>query len=201
MKVSVILAHPDTDSLNHAIARAAVGALKENGHLVSFHDLYLEGFDPIIPKEEISRDGTMDVAIAIHCLEIANAEGIIIVHPNWWGQPPAVLKGWIDRVLRAGVAYEFLEGDSGEGVPRGLLKARKALVFNTGNTKPEREARVFKDPLESIWRYCIFGLCGIDDFYRKTYSVVCTSTLEERESWLRDVKSIVGKRFPRSDGA
>ena len=201
MKVSVILSHPDTGSLNHAIAKTAVEALKENGHIVSFHDLYLEGFNPIIPKEEIPGDGPVDAAVEAHCLEISCADGIIIVHPNWWGQPPAILKGWIDRVLRAGVAYEFLEDDRGEGVPRGLLKARKALVFNTANTKPERETQVFKDPLESIWRYCIFGLCGVDDFYRKTYSVVCTSTFEERQTWLKDVKSIVGKSFPRSDEA
>jgi NAD(P)H dehydrogenase (quinone) len=54
--------------------------------------------------------------IELHCREIADVDGII-VHPNWWGQPPAILKGWVDRVLRPGVAYRFLEGDAGEGVP------------------------------------------------------------------------------------
>ena len=43
------------------------------------------------------------------------ADGIIAIHPNWWGQPPAMLKGWIDRVLRPDVACKFLEGDGGEG--------------------------------------------------------------------------------------
>lgn len=57
------------------------------------------------------------------------------------GQPPAILKGWVDRVIRAGVAYEFAEGDSGEGVPIGLLKAKSALVFNTSNTLEERELK------------------------------------------------------------
>ena len=56
-------------------------------------------------------------------------------------QPPAILKGWIDRVMRPGVAYEFLEGDSGEGVPNGLLKAKTALVFNTSNTPEDRELK------------------------------------------------------------
>ena len=53
-------------------------------------------------------------------------------------QPPAILKGWIDRVMRPGVAYEFLEGGSGKGVPNGLLKAKAALVFNTSNTPEDR---------------------------------------------------------------
>ncbi len=104
MKISVILGHPDPGSFNHAIAEAAVDALKENGHDVSFHDLYAEKFDPILPGPEIPRGAVVDPAIKNHCDEIAAAEGIVIVHPNWWGQPPAILKGWVDRVIRPGVA-------------------------------------------------------------------------------------------------
>jgi NAD(P)H dehydrogenase (quinone) len=146
MRVSLILAHPKPGSFNHAIAQAALQTLRQNGYQVSFHDLYQEGFDPIMPYQEIPKGASLDPVIQMHCHEIAHAEGLIIVHPNWWGQPPAILKGWIDRVIRPGVAYEFLEGDSGEGVPRGLLQAKAALVFNTSNTAPERELRVFGDP-------------------------------------------------------
>jgi len=172
MKISLILAHPNVGSFNHAIAEAARNALVSSGHEVGFHDLYQEGFDPILPSEEIPKDGDVDPVIQKHCDEIASADGIIIVHPNWWGMPPAILKGWIDRVIRPGIAYEFLEGDSGEGVPQGLLKASKAAVFNTSNIFPERECQVFGDPLEALWKNCIFGLCGVKEFYRRTYSVV-----------------------------
>jgi len=48
-----------------------------------------------------------------HCAEIRQADGLVIVHPNWWGEPPAMLKGWVDRVLRAGVAYDFPPGPQG----------------------------------------------------------------------------------------
>ena len=130
MNVSLILAHPNQGSFNHAIAIAAINALDGNGHSVRFHDLYRERFDPVLPYGEIPKGADIDSNLMKHCGEIVSADGIIIVHPNWWGMPPAILKGWVDRVIRPGVAYEFLEGDSGEGVPRGLLKARKALVFN-----------------------------------------------------------------------
>ena len=115
MNVSVILGHPSRSSFNHAIAAVAVAQLRENDHQVYFHDLCEEHFDPVLPPEEIPKNTTLPSLIKQHCDEIARADGIIIIHPNWWGQPPAVLKGWIDRVLRPGVAYEFLEGDSGEG--------------------------------------------------------------------------------------
>jgi len=199
MKVSVILAHPDPASFNHAIAEIAMDKLKENGHKVIFHDLYEECFDPILPSEEIARETLLPTHLSQHCDEITKAEGIIIIHPNWWGQPPAILKGWVDRVLRPGVAYEFEEGDMGEGVPNGLLKAKTALVFNTSNTAPEREARVFSDPLETLWKNCIFGLCGVQMFERRTFSVVVTSTVEQRRRWLQEVREMVSTYFPRDE--
>jgi NAD(P)H dehydrogenase (quinone) len=197
MNVSIILAHPDRNSLNHAIAGAAAEALRDNGYDVCFHDLYAEGFDPLLKTEEIPKSAVLAKTIELHCRKIANAAGIIIVHPNWWGQPPAILKGWVDRVIRPGVAYEFEEEDNGEGVPVGLLKAKTALVFNTSNTPGDREMSAFGDPLELIWKNCIFDLCGVKEFYREMFRVVVTSTENQRKEWLVRVKSTVAHYFPR----
>lgn len=195
MKILVILAHPEKDSFNHAIVDSAIARLKKLGHEVCFHDLYEEAFDPVIPAHEIPRNGIYDSVIKKHCAELKDSDGIIIVHPNWWGQPPAILKGWIDRVIRPGIAYEFQEGDNGEGVPIGLLKTNTALVFNTSNTSKEREENIFFDPLENIWKNCIFYLCGIKIFYRKMFRILVTSTDEQRQEWLREVESTVQKYF------
>ncbi len=95
-----------------------------------FHDLYAEGFDPILTYEEFSAEEVSDPVVRSHCEQVAEADALVVVHPNWWGQPPAILKGWIDRVLRYGVAYVFKEQD-GEEVAVGLLKTRAALIVNT----------------------------------------------------------------------
>jgi len=134
MIVSLILAHPDPLSFNHAIAQKALDTLENNGHSVYYHDLYQEHFDPILPSAEIPKEAHLTDTVAQYCDELGHSDGVVIVHPNWWGQPPAILKGWIDRVMRPGVAYEFEENDSGEGIPIGLLRARAAIVFNTANT-------------------------------------------------------------------
>jgi putative NADPH-quinone reductase len=197
MPISVILAHPDRSSFNHAIASTCVDVLRANGHPVKFHDLYAEGFDPILPFAEFGKDVPLPREIEDHCSEIAEASGIVIVHPNWWGQPPAILKGWVDRIIRPGVAYEFIEGDKGEGIPRGLLKARSAVVFNTSNTDGRREAAVFGDPLQLIWKNCVFDLCGVTEFHRRTFSVVVTSTKEQRISWLTEVEDVIRGLYPR----
>ncbi len=196
MQVSVILAHPDPGSFNHAIAATAAQELARLRHAVLFHDLYAEGFDPILPAGEIPKDASLPEGIRVHCREIAAAEGIVIVHPDWWGQPPAILKGWVDRVLRPGVAYEFLDGDAGEGIPAGLLKIRAAVVFNTSNTPAKREAKVFGDPLEMLWKSCIFEFCGVKRVYRKMFGVIVTSTQPDREKWLDEVRTLIAATFP-----
>jgi len=197
-KISVILAHPRPGSFNHAVARTVVQALTECGHTVAFHDLYAERFDPVLPYTEIPRDAPLDPAVAQHCKEIAEADGIVIVHPDWWGQPPAILKGWIDRVLRPGVAYRFCEGDNGEGIPDGLLKAKAALVFNTANTPAQRELEAFGDPLERLWKDCICSFCGVPVFHRRMFTVVVTSTEAERAGWLAEAAVLTRKHFPGS---
>ncbi len=197
MKILVILAHPKVKSFNHVIANKAITKLEDNGYEVIFHDLYAENFDPVLHHEEIPKNGEVDCIIGSHCNELSSVDGIIIVHPNWWGMPPAILKGWVDRVIRAGVAYKFIEGDQGDGVPVGLLKSVSVIVFNTSNTPEEREIEVFGDPLEIIWKKCIFGLCGIKNLHRKNYNVIVTSTSKQREKWLKDVIKTVNLVFPQ----
>ena len=196
MQILLVIGHPNPESFNHAIAQAAVDTLLANGHEVIYHDLYQERFDPFLWTDEIPKGAKLDPVMERHCVELASADGIIVVHPNWWGQPPAVMKGWIDRAFRPGVAYEFLDGDSGDGIPIGLLKASAALVFNTSNTPAERELRDFGDPLERLWKDCLFGLCGVSVFYRKMFRIIVTSSLEQRREWLDEVREVVGRYFP-----
>jgi putative NADPH-quinone reductase len=141
-------------------------------------------------------DGPVPPLVEQHCKELSQADGIVVIHPNWWGQPPAILKGWVDRVIRPGIAYRFQETDGGEGVPIGLLRARAALVFNTSNTPPQREQAAFGDPLETIWKNCIFDLCGVKTFFRRMFCVVVTSSETQRTQWLQEVQEAVLNYFP-----
>jgi NAD(P)H dehydrogenase (quinone) len=196
MNISIVLAHPNPGSFNHAIAKTATQAARAAGHNVKFHDLCREKFPPLLSAAELQKKVKLNPVVARHCREIAGADGIIVVHPNWWGMPPAILKGWIDRVLRPEVAYRFVEGDKGEGVPVGLLKAKTALVFNTANTPDERERKVFGDPLETLWKNCVFDLCGVKKVHRRTFAVVVTSTARQRAAWLAEVRKTVERFFP-----
>ncbi len=196
MHVLLLLAHPTPGSFNHALAAAVQETAQALGHTVTAHDLYAEGFDALLPGAEIPRNAVLPEAIAVHCAELAAADGIVVVHPNWWGMPPAILVGWVDRIVRPGLAYEFLEGDSGEGVPHGLLKARAALVLNTSNTPLAREQEVFGDPLERIWRDCVFDLCGVPLVRRRMFETIVTSSNDQRANWLAEARQLTATTFP-----
>jgi len=102
-------------------------------------------------------------------------------------------------VFRPGIAYRFDEGDSGEGIPVGLLKANAAVVINTSNTPDERERSAFGDPLEALWKRCIFGLCGVHVFHRRSFNVVITSSSDQRREWLNEAKELVANVFSDRD--
>lgn len=195
MNISLIVGHPAPGSFNHAIAQAAVETLENLGHRVWFHDLYAERFDPLFTAAELSREATLPPAIARHVEEIGLADGIIVVHPNYWSRPPAMICGWVDRVLRAGCAYQFVPDGTGGAKAVGLLRAQVGMVFNTANTPQEKEESLLGDPLEVHWRKVVFGLCGLPRVYRRNFAPVITSTPEQRHAWLTEVRSAVERHF------
>src|SRR4051812_20099849 len=99
MRLSIILGHPRSGSFCHAIAATAGAAMTDLGHETVLHDLYAEAFDPIVRPGEFAGGLPDDPLVRLYCQELANADGLVVVHPNWWGGPPAILKGWIDRVV------------------------------------------------------------------------------------------------------
>ncbi|MDZ7619978.1 MAG: NAD(P)H-dependent oxidoreductase [Patescibacteria group bacterium] len=192
MSVLVILGHQRPGSFNHTIADVVVEELRSLGHEVVFHDLYAEKFDPILPHEEIKCAEDLAPVIQRHCSEAIAADGFVVIHPNWWGMPPAVLKGWIDRVFRQGTIYGF----SAAGVTS-KLAGKRALVLTTSNTPREDELRLYGDPLENLWKNCIFGLLGVTDFARRNFESIIMSTPEQRAEWLDQTRQLVRERFAR----
>ena len=137
MRIFSLLAHPRPNSFCHAISERARQALSMAGHAISHHDLYAEGFDPCLTAEEAYSIGdTLEVALSraddpvlhSHRTEIAHADGLLIVHPNWWGKPPAILAGWCSWRSRgrpgAGGTAPGRPGRAGDG-PAGTGWARR----------------------------------------------------------------------------
>jgi putative NADPH-quinone reductase len=196
VNITLILAHPLRASLTGALADAVRDTLAGLGHAVQFHHLDAEHFDPRIPAAELTARRSDDPLVEQHCAELAGADGIVIVHPNWWSQPPANLKGWLDRVVRPGVAYDFAKDDAGRSVPVGLLRARAAIVLNTANVPQEQERALLGDPLETLWRKCVFDRCGVKSVHRKVYAIAAAANESQRAAWLEEARDLARTTFP-----
>ncbi len=113
MRIMVIFAHPLEDSFSAAIHRTVVAALRQSGHQVDDCDLYAEGFNPVLDATERrhyhdeSRNRT---PVAGYVERLLAAEALVLCHPTWCFGPPAILKGFLDRVLMPGVSFKLAEG-------------------------------------------------------------------------------------------
>jgi putative NADPH-quinone reductase len=111
MNVVVVFAHPSADSFGQAICSTAVNALESSGHNVSLLALYQSHFSAAMSREEwLAYHGetpALDPDVAAHGALVRNADALIFIYPTWWSGLPSMMKGWLDRVLVAGVAFHF----------------------------------------------------------------------------------------------
>jgi len=182
----VVLCHPNRTGFNQAVAAAAAEALKAT-HEVDFINLYEDGFDPVLPAPELPRKFSFDETVQRYNALVKAASVYVFAHPDWWGGPPALLKGFIDRVFRPGVAYEFEGFEFLSKQKVALLEGRKALVFTTTDYQaPEGE-----DPSAVIWKKNVFEYCGIGDARVHTFYDTYRSTYEARHAWIQAVPAKV----------
>lgn len=192
MNTLVVLGHPNGGaSFNRAIAETVVRTLRSLGSEVEFSDLYAERFPPVLPfGEERLPEEELPAEIRAAIDRVRRCDGMVFIHPNWWGTPPAILKGWLDRVFRAGFAYKF----SADGVIPGFTD-KTVQLFTTSNTPREVELSVYHDPLENFWRDVVFGLTGAKSFERRNFEPIILSDDRRRAEWLDEVEQIIRRRF------
>lgn len=132
MRALVVVAHPDESSFTHAIATTTINALKANGHEVTLCDLYAEGFSAAMTAvERVAYESDTPVVspqVADYVAAVTATELLIFVYPTWWSSLPAIMKGWLDRVLVPGVAFGF--NDNGKLRPR-LTNVRRVVGIST----------------------------------------------------------------------
>lgn len=172
------------------MADAAVRALRRIGVKPLFHDLYAEGFDPVLSESELKRRLAFDDLVVGHVRDLERADGLLLVHPEWWSSPPAMVKGWMDRVLRPGIGYEFLGEEflRKERVP--LLTGRRALLFATTDAAPPQGTPL----LCAFWRESL-AYCGIDDFRCEILYRLRELAPADRREWLSRTESITEETF------
>lgn len=132
MQIVVVLAHPNPDGFTHAVAGRACAGLLAAGHEVHLLDLYALGFRAAMSlQEHVAYNGdhpAIDPLVVEHGELVRNAGALVFVYPTWWSSLPAILKGWLERVMVPGVAFVF----NTEGKVRpGLTNVRRIVGIST----------------------------------------------------------------------
>jgi len=125
VRLLVVHAHPAPESFSAALCQAVLEGAAEGGHDCRLIDLYAEGFDPSMQAAEWRAFETGQTRLPGDA-HLAWAEGVVLVYPTWWQGPPAMLKGWIERHWRPGLAFA-VEG----GQMRPLLPLKLLAVVTT----------------------------------------------------------------------
>lgn len=125
----IVLANPSQDSFDHSIAETYRRVAEENHQQVVIRDLYALQFNPVLSASERPTENgealASDVAAELEHLRAADI--LVLVYPIWFGLPPAMLKGYVDRVLGAGYSFRDLRAEKGQPTVSG----KPLLSFTT----------------------------------------------------------------------
>jgi NAD(P)H dehydrogenase (quinone) len=145
MRVLLLFCHPVETSYHAALHRTTKAALEGAGHAVDDLDLYREGFDPVLSRaERIGYHDTLKnrAAVQPYVDRLLAAEALVMCFPVWNFGPPAMLKGFLDRVLLPGVAFDL--GADGSLTP--ALRHIRKLAAVTSYGRPRWVAWLMGDP-------------------------------------------------------
>lgn len=206
MNVLIVLAHPEPDSLNGALARAAQETLSSLGHAVQISDLYAMNFDPVagagdvihelaggpfnlqLEQKAAHQNGTFEPDLKTEMDKLVWADLVIFQFPLWWFGLPAILKGWVDRVFAYGFAY-----GGGRWFDRGVFKGKRGLISVTiGGPATSYTASGLQGDLlamlKPIW-YGSFEFCGIAGLHPHAIHQADNRTREAMEDRIREFQT------------
>lgn len=162
----VVLGHPSPDSFNAALAQRYVETARGSHHEAVLRDLYAIGFDPLLKESERASNGaagaSQDVQAEIELLE--RCDVLAFVYPLWFGMPPAIIKGYIDRVLGTGFRADDLTRPS-----EGTLRGKRLAVITTSGSRQSwlEEHGMWISLRQSFDEYLktVFGFCCCDHYH------------------------------------
>ncbi|MGB0508308.1 MAG: NAD(P)H-dependent oxidoreductase [Pikeienuella sp.] len=169
MKVLVVIAHPTQDSFNHALLAQVRAGLDAAGHEVQVADLYAEGFQPAMIAADYGQfdeEPALPADVVAEQARVEWSDAVIFIFPLFWWHMPGMLKGWIDRVMSYGFAYDDpMDPDSGS------LRHRKMIAMITaGASEAALEKRGYSQALHTALNVGIWDYCGMKDVSMRIFT-------------------------------
>jgi putative NADPH-quinone reductase len=161
MRVLVIYCHPVAESFAAAAHRAVLEALRQVGHEITDVDLYAEGFDPAMSRQErldYQNPERNERLVKRYDDQLAATEALVLIYPAWWYSMPAMLKGYFDRVWLPGVAFDVMP-DGNVSTER-LKQLRRIMVVTTYGGSWWMVRLAMGDPARKVIGRALRALCA-----------------------------------------
>jgi len=184
INVLVILGHPRSDSFCGALAEAFCEGARAAGVQLRRLDLSEMDFDTDLHRVS-PNDQPLEEDLCRARELFLWADHLVIVYPTWWGTAPALLKGFLDRIMAPGFAFETCEGGIGY---QGLLQDRSAQLITTMDTPPLAHRLLYREPGKNALARATLGFCGIRPVRSLVFGSVKQASADKREAWLARAK-------------
>lgn len=179
MKHLIIYAHPSKSSFSNRLTKALALESEQRGWEVVTRDLYAMNFEPVLGADDLAqlKSGSTPLPIQTEQKHIAEADVISFVYPLWWAGFPAILKGYIDRILAHGFAFKA----DASGV-EGLLKGKRVYLYTSmGNSLDQYEEKGLLEAFRKIQGGEVFEFCGMEVVEQKFFPQIPSASEDKIE--------------------
>lgn len=191
MKVVIVFNHPYEGSFCNAILSSVIQGLHRANHKVDLIHLDKEGFNPVMTSQDLMafRDKMpVDPKVLEYKHRLEQADHLIFIFPIWWELMPALTKGFIDKVIFPGVAYDYINGSNTQMKPL-LLKTKGITMITTMNTPRILYRIVFGNAIQKAMMIGTFWKLGYKNRKWISFNMVKSVSPEKREKWLNKLEN------------
>lgn len=190
-KTLIVTCHPYDGSFCHALMTAAKNGAQTNGNSVDIIDLEADHFDPVMHSQDLIgflKHKAQDEQARDYIERVHAADHLILVFPIWWELMPAMMKGFIDKVIFPGETFDYTT--SGTGMRSLLPQLQSTTVITTMNTPKVLYRWIFGDAIQRALLRGTFKKMGLKSVKWLNCSMVKKSSDQKRKIWLQQAERI-----------
>lgn len=182
--IAIIFTHPSHDSYNYAILHTVTGKFDAEGREYQVIDLYADGFDPVMKSDELIHFASGKIEserIRVYQEILSKATEVFFIFPIWWGEAPAMLKGFFDKVMQPGFAYH----NDGHTLSPGLQVGRTVII-----TTSDAQSEMFGSYIEGYFIPYTLSTIGLTGAEWYNCEDTDSGSRNHRDAFLTQINSI-----------
>jgi putative NADPH-quinone reductase len=190
MRTTVIYNHPYDGSFNHAILETVIDALKSSGQDIDVMNLDEDHFNPVMSSDDLLgfvKHHSVDQQAKDYSARIRQADHLIFIFPIWWEMMPAMMKGFVDKVIFPGETFNYTK--NGLGMVSMLNKLRSTTVITTMNTPKLMYRFLYGNAVQKAMIKGTFQKSGMKHVKWISLNMVKMVSAKKREHWLGKIST------------